>query len=182
VHMKELVFKLTKAGNKIRKEQGREPTIDDYVKTMHISTEKVKEILKITQTQNTIPLLTPMSLEDSVESIEDEENIKDSAQYEENIGDFIVDKTGPNPATSTAEFLRKQEVADVLAKLSEREAKIIKLRFGLDCGYPRTLEEVGKICNLSPQRISQIKHRAVRRLRHPRRVRLLKDYKNELDK
>ena len=157
VHMKELVSKLTKAGNKIRQEQGREPDIQDYVKSMHISAEKVKSILKIMQ--DPISLSTPIG--------DDEDT---------NLEDFIEDKTGPNPAASTAEFLRKQEVADVLAKLSEREAKIIKLRFGIDSGYPRTLEEVGKMFNVTRERVRQIEAKAIRRLRHPSRARQLKDY------
>lgn len=157
VHMKELVSKLTKAGNKIRQEQGREPDVADYVKTMHISAEKVKSILKIMQ--DPVSLSTPIG--------DDEDT---------NLEDFIEDKTGPNPAASTAEFLRKQEVADVLAKLSEREAKIIKLRFGIDSGYPRTLEEVGKMFNVTRERVRQIEAKAIRRLRHPSRSRQLKDY------
>ena len=157
VHMKELVSKLTKAGNKIRQEQGREPDVQDYTKAMHLSAEKVKSILKIMQ--DPVSLSTPIG--------DDEDT---------NLEDFIEDKTGPNPAASTAEFLRKQEVADVLAKLTEREAKIIKLRFGIDSGYPRTLEEVGKMFNVTRERVRQIEAKAIRRLRHPSRARQLKDY------
>ena len=157
VHMKELVSKLTKAGNKIRQEQGREPDVQDYTKAMHVSAEKVKSILKIMQ--DPVSLSTPIG--------DDEDT---------NLEDFIEDKTGPNPAASTAEFLRKQEVADVLAKLTEREAKIIRLRFGIDSGYPRTLEEVGKMFNVTRERVRQIEAKAIRRLRHPSRARQLKDY------
>jgi len=157
VHMKELVSKLKKAGDKIRQEQGREPDIADYTKAMGVNADKVKSILKIMQ--DPISLSTPIG--------DDEDT---------NLEDFIEDKTGPNPAASTAEFLRKQEVADVLAKLTEREAKIIKLRFGIDSGYPRTLEEVGKMFNVTRERVRQIEAKAIRRLRHPSRARQLKDY------
>ena len=158
VHMKELVSKLTKAANIIRQEYGREPDVQDYMKAMGIkSAEKIKSILKIMQ--------DPLSLSTPIGDDEDT-----------NLEDFIEDKNGPNPAASTAEFLRKQEVADVLAKLTEREAKIIKLRFGIDSGYPRTLEEVGKMFNVTRERVRQIEAKAIRRLRHPSRARQLKDY------
>ncbi|MCR5504124.1 MAG: sigma-70 family RNA polymerase sigma factor [Elusimicrobiaceae bacterium] len=158
VHMKELVSKLTKAANTIRQEYGREPDVQDYMKEMGInSPDKIKSILKIMQ--------DPLSLSTPIGDDEDT-----------NLEDFIEDKNGPNPAASTAEFLRKQEVADVLAKLTEREAKIIKLRFGIDSGYPRTLEEVGKMFNVTRERVRQIEAKAIRRLRHPSRARQLKDY------
>ena len=117
VHMKELVSKLTKVSNKFRQENGREPELEDYSKALHLSMEKVKGILKIMQ--DPISLSTPIG--------EDEDS---------NLEDFIEDKNGPNPSNSATDFLRKQEVADVLATLSEREAKIIRLRFGIDSGYP----------------------------------------------
>ena len=123
VHMKELVSKLTKVTNKFRQEHGREPTLEDYSKSLRLSVEKVKSVLKIMQ--DPISLSTPIG--------EDEDS---------NLEDFIEDKNGPNPTSAAVDFLRKQEVADVLATLSEREAKIISLRFGIDSGYPRTLEEV----------------------------------------
>lgn len=95
-----------------------------------------------------------------------------------NLEDFIEDKTGPNPTTSAVDFLRKQEVAEVLATLSEREAKIISLRFGIDSGYPRTLEEVGKMFNVTRERVRQIEAKAIRKLRHPSRTKMLKDYQD----
>ncbi len=157
VHMKELVSKLTKVTNKFRQEHGREPTIEDYSKTLRLSVEKVKSVLKIMQ--DPISLSTPIG--------EDEDS---------NLEDFIEDKSGPNPTTSAVDFLRKQEVADVLATLSEREAKIISLRFGIDSGYPRTLEEVGKMFNVTRERVRQIEAKAIRKLRHPSRTKMLKDY------
>ena len=146
--MKELVSKLTKVTNKFRQEHGREPTLEDYSKTLRLSVEKVKSVLKIMQ--DPISLSTPIG--------EDEDS---------NLEDFIEDKSGPNPTTSAVDFLRKQEVADVLATLSEREAKIISLRFGIDSGYPRTLEEVGKMFNVTRERVRQIEAKAIRKLRQP---------------
>ena len=157
VHMKELVSKLTKVTNKFRQEHGCEPSIEDYAKSLHLSVEKVKSVLKIMQ--DPISLSTPIG--------EDEDS---------NLEDFIEDKSGPNPTTAAADFLRKQEVADVLATLSEREAKIISLRFGIDSGYPRTLEEVGKMFNVTRERVRQIEAKAIRKLRHPSRTKMLRDY------
>lgn len=157
VHMKELVSKLTKVTNKFRQEHGREPTLEDYTKTLRLSVEKVKSVLKIMQ--DPISLSTPIG--------EDEDS---------NLEDFIEDKSGPNPSNSAADFLRKQEVEEVLDTLSEREAKIIRLRFGIDSGYPRTLEEVGKMFNVTRERVRQIEAKAIRKLRHPSRAKMLKDY------
>ena len=157
VHMKELVSKLTKVSNKFRQENGREPELEDYSKALHLSIEKIKGILKIMQ--DPISLSTPVG--------EDEDS---------NLEDFIEDKSGPNPSNSATDFLRKQEVSDVLATLSEREAKIIRLRFGIDSGYPRTLEEVGKMFNVTRERVRQIEAKAIRKLRHPSRTKMLKDY------
>ena len=157
VHMKELVSKLTKVTNKFRQEHGCEPTLEDYSKALHLSMEKVKSVLKIMQ--DPISLSTPIG--------EDEDS---------NLEDFIEDKNGPNPTNAAIDFLRKQEVADVLATLSEREAKIISLRFGIDSGYPRTLEEVGKMFNVTRERVRQIEAKAIRKLRHPSRTKMLKDY------
>ena len=157
VHMKELVSKLTKFTNKFRQEHGYEPVLEDYSKGLRLSVEKVKSILKIMQ--DPISLSTPIG--------EDEDS---------NLEDFIEDKNGPNPSSSATDFLRKQEVAEVLATLSEREAKIIKLRFGIESGYPRTLEEVGKMFNVTRERVRQIEAKAIRKLRHPSRTRMLKDY------
>ncbi len=159
VHMKELVSKLTKVTNKLRQEHGREPTLEEYSKTLRLSVEKVKSVLKIMQ--DPISLSTPIG--------EDEDS---------NLEDFIEDKNGPNPTSAAVDFLRKQEVADVLATLSEREAKIISLRFGIDSGYPRTLEEVGKMFNVTRERVRQIEAKAIRKLRHPSRTKLLKDYQD----
>jgi RNA polymerase primary sigma factor len=157
VHMKELVSKLTKITNKYRQEYGREPTLEDYKKHLHISIDKVKNIIKIMQ--DPISLATPIG--------DDEDS---------QLEDFIEDRSGPGPSFTALDFLRKQEVQKVLSTLSDREAKIIKLRFGIDSGYPRTLEEVGKIFKVTRERVRQIEAKAVRKLRHPSRSRYLKDY------
>lgn len=160
VHMKELVSKLTKITNKFRQDHGREPDLADYAKALRISVDKVKGILKIMQ--DPISLSTPIG--------EDEDS---------NLEDFIEDKSGPNPTSSTTNFLRKQEVASVLDTLSNREAKIIKLRFGIETGYPRTLEEVGQMFNVTRERVRQIEAKAIRKLRHPSRTKLLQDYSDQ---
>jgi len=160
VHMKELVSKLTKVTNKFRQEHGHEPTLEDYSKSLRLSMEKVKGVLKIMQ--DPISLSTPVG--------EDEDS---------NLEDFIEDKNGANPTATASDFLRKQEVTEVLNTLSEREAKIIRLRFGIDSGYPRTLEEVGKMFNVTRERVRQIEAKAIRKLRHPSRTKMLKDYSEE---
>jgi len=160
VHMKELVSKLTKVTNKFRQEHGREPALEDYAKALRLSVDKVKGILKIMQ--DPISLSTPIG--------EDEDS---------NLEDFIEDKNSQNPSSSATDYLRKQEVAEVLSTLSERESKIIKLRFGIESGYPRTLEEVGKMFNVTRERVRQIEAKAIRKLRHPSRTRLLKDYSEQ---
>ncbi|MCX5782844.1 MAG: sigma-70 family RNA polymerase sigma factor, partial [Elusimicrobia bacterium] len=157
VHMKELVSKLTKVNNKYRQEYGRDPLLEEYTRHLHISMDKVKNVLKIMQ--DPISLSTPIG--------EDEDS---------HLEDFIEDRSGPGPSYSAVDFLRKQEVSKVLASLSDREAKIIKLRFGIDSGYPRTLEEVGKMFKVTRERVRQIEAKAVRKLRHPSRSKLLRDY------
>jgi len=160
VHMKELVSKLTKVTNKFRQEHGREATLEEYSKSLRLPIEKVKSILKIMS--DPISLSTPIG--------DDEDS---------HLEDFIEDKGGSMPLAAAGDYLRKQEVTQVLATLSEREAKIVKLRFGLDSGYPRTLEEVGKMFNVTRERVRQIEAKAIRKLRHPSRTKLLKDYSDE---
>lgn len=160
VHMKELVSKLTKVTNKFRQEHGREATLEEYSKSLRLPIEKVKSILKIMS--DPISLSTPIG--------DDEDS---------HLEDFIEDKGGTMPLVAAGDYLRKQEVTQVLATLSDREAKIVKLRFGLDSGYPRTLEEVGKMFNVTRERVRQIEAKAIRKLRHPSRTKLLKDYSEE---
>ncbi len=157
VHMKELVSKLMKVTRKYRQEFGRDPAIEEYSKHMHISMDKVKNALKIMQ--DPISLSTPIG--------EDEDS---------HLEDFIEDKTGLPPSHSAIELLRRREVTKILDTLTDREAKIIKLRFGIESGYPRTLEEVGKIFRVTRERVRQIEAKAIRKLRHPSRSKMLRDY------
>ena len=157
VHMKELISKLMKVTRRYRQEFGREPSLEEYTRHLHISVDKVKNVLKIMQ--EPISLATPIG--------EDEDSY---------LEDFIEDKTGPVPSNAANVFLRRKEVEKVLDTLTDREAKIIKLRFGIGTGYPRTLEEVGRIFKVTRERVRQIESKAVRKLRHPSRSRALKDY------
>ena len=157
VHMKELVSKLMKVTRKYRQEFGRDPYIEEYSKHMHISMDKVKNALKIMQ--DPISLSTPIG--------EDEDS---------HLEDFIEDKAGLPPSYSALDLLRRREVTKILDTLTEREAKIIKLRFGIETGYPRTLEEVGKIFRVTRERVRQIEAKAIRKLRHPSRSKMLRDY------
>ncbi|MBI5743781.1 MAG: sigma-70 family RNA polymerase sigma factor [Elusimicrobia bacterium] len=157
VHMKELVSKLMKVTRKYRQEFGRDPLIEEYSKHMHISMDKVKNALKIMQ--DPISLSTPIG--------EDEDS---------HLEDFIEDKAGLPPSNSAVELLRRREVTKILDTLTDREAKIIKLRFGIETGYPRTLEEVGKIFRVTRERVRQIEAKAIRKLRHPSRSKMLRDY------
>ncbi len=157
VHMKELVSKLMKVTRKYRQEYGRDPTLEEYTRHLHISMDKVKNAIKIMQ--DPISLATPIG--------EDEDS---------HLEDFIEDKGGTPPSHSATEFLRRREVAKVLSGLTEREGRIVKLRFGIDSRYPRTLEEVGKIFKVTRERVRQIEAKAIRKLRHPSRSRPLRDY------
>jgi RNA polymerase primary sigma factor len=159
VHMKELVSKLMKVVKKYRQEYGRDPTVMEYAKALKIAPEKVKTALKIMQ--DPVSLATPIG-EDEDSSLED----------------FIEDKSNIPPSNSVVDILRKREVNKILSTLTEREAKILKLRFGIDTGYPRTLEEVGRIFRVTRERVRQIEAKAIRKLRHPSRSRLIKDYLN----
>ncbi len=157
VHMKEIISKLTKVSRRYRQELGRDPSVEEYSKHLRLSLDKVREILKIMQ--DPISLTTPVGEEDD--------------SYLE---DFIEDRSGPSPTRSAHEFLRRREVEKILSTLSEREAQIIRLRFGIGTGYPRTLEEVGRIFNVTRERVRQIEAKAIRKLRHPSRSRPLREY------
>jgi len=157
VHMKELVSKLTKVAKKYRQEYGREPQVEEYAKHLHISIDKVKSAIKIMQ--DPISLSTPIG--------EDEDS---------RLEDFIQDRNERPPSESAVELLRRREIGKILSTLSDREAKIIKLRFGIETGYPRTLEEVGRIFRVTRERVRQIEAKAIRKLRHPSRSKMIKDY------
>ncbi len=157
VHMKELISKLTKVTRRYRQECGREPSLEEYTRSLHISMDKVKNVLKIMQ--EPVSLATPIG--------EDEDSY---------LEDFIEDKTTAAPSNTASSFLRKTEIEKVLSSLTDREAKIIKLRFGIDSGYPRTLEEVGRLFRVTRERVRQIEAKAIRKLRHPSRSKGLRDY------
>ncbi|MCK5534437.1 sigma-70 family RNA polymerase sigma factor [bacterium] len=157
VHMKEVISKLSRITRKYRQEHGRDPRIREYVKEMKISADKVRGILKIIQ--EPISLSTPIGEEED--------------SYLE---DFIEDKAHVSPAQSATGLLRRMEIEKILSTLAPREAEIIKLRFGIGEGYPRTLEEVGRIFSVTRERVRQIEAKAIRKLRHPSRSKFLKEY------
>ena len=157
VHMVETINKLIRISRQLLQEYGREPTSEEIAKEMGISVEKVREIKKISQ--------DPVSLETPIGEEEDS-----------HLGDFIPDEDIPSPVDAAAYSMLQKQLREVLDTLSEREKKVLILRFGLDDGRPRTLEEVGKEFNVTRERIRQIEAKALRKLRHPSRSRKLKDY------
>ena len=157
VHMVETINKLIRVSRQLLQELGREPTPEEIADEMNMSVERVREILKISQ--------EPVSLETPIGEEEDS-----------HLGDFIQDDNVPVPADAAAFTLLKEQLVEVLGTLTEREQKVLRLRFGLDDGRARTLEEVGKEFNVTRERIRQIEAKALRKLRHPSRSRKLKDY------
>ena len=157
VHMVETINKLIRVSRQLLQEEGRAPTPDEIAEEMGISVEKVREILKIAQ--------EPVSLETPIGEEEDS-----------HLGDFIPDDDAPAPAEAAAFSMLKEQLVDVLGTLTEREQKVLKLRFGLEDGRARTLEEVGKKFDVTRERIRQIEAKALRKLRHPTRSKKLKDY------
>ena len=157
VHMVETINKLVRVQRQLLQELGREPTPEEVADRMDIPVERVREIIKISQ--------EPVSLETPIGEEEDS-----------HLGDFIQDDNVPVPADAAAFTLLKEQLTEVLGTLTEREQKVLRLRFGLDDGRARTLEEVGKEFNVTRERIRQIEAKALRKLRHPSRSRKLKDY------
>ena len=157
VHMVETINKLIRVSRQLLQEEGREPTPDEIAEEMGISVEKVREILKIAQ--------EPVSLETPIGEEEDS-----------HLGDLLPDDDAPAPAEAAAFSMLKEQLVDVLGTLTEREQKVLKLRFGLEDGRARTLEEVGKKFDVTRERIRQIEAKALRKLRHPTRSKKLKDY------
>ena len=157
VHMVETINKLIRVSRQLLQELGREPTPEEIAAEMNMPVERVREILKISQ--------EPVSLETP---IGEEEDI--------HLGDFIQDDNVPVPADAAAFTLLKEQLEEVLGTLTEREQKVLTLRFGLEDGRARTLEEVGREFNVTRERIRQIEAKALRKLRHPSRSRKLKDY------
>ncbi len=157
VHMVETINKLIRISRQLLQELGREPSPEEIAEEMGMPVERVREILKISQ--------EPVSLEPPIGEEEDS-----------HLGDFIQDDNVPVPADAAAFTLLKEQLVEVLGTLTEREQKVLRLRFGLDDGRARTLEEVGKEFNVTRERIRQIEAKALRKLRHPSRSRKLKDY------
>ena len=157
VHMVETINKLIRVSRQLLQTYGREPTPDEIAKEMGISVEKVREIQKIAQ--------EPVSLETPIGEEEDS-----------HLGDFIPDEDVPAPAEAAAFSMLKEQLVEVLDTLTEREQKVLKLRFGLEDGRARTLEEVGKEFDVTRERIRQIEAKSLRKLRHPSRSKKLKDY------
>ena len=157
VHMVETINKLIRVSRQLLQELGREPTPEEIAEEMKMPVDRVREILKISQ--------EPVSLETPIGEEEDS-----------HLGDFIQDDNVPVPADAAAFTLLKEQLIEVLGTLTEREQKVLRLRFGLDDGRARTLEEVGKEFNVTRERIRQIEAKALRKPRHPSRSRKLKDY------
>jgi RNA polymerase primary sigma factor len=157
VHMVETINRLIRTSRRLLQELGREPTADEIGKEMEITADRVREIIKVSQ--------EPVSLEMPIGEEDDS-----------HLGDFIEDATALAPADAASHQLLKEQVEDVLHGLTDRERKVLQLRFGLDDGRSRTLEEVGKEFKVTRERIRQIEAKALRKLRHPSRSRKLKDY------
>ncbi len=157
VHMVETINKLIRVSRQLLQEYGREPTPEEIAEKMDLSVERVREILKISQ--------EPVSLETPIGEEEDS-----------HLGDFIQDDNVPAPADAAAFTMLREQLEEVLGTLTEREQKVLRLRFGLDDGHARTLEEVGREFNVTRERIRQIEAKALRKLRHPSRSRKLRDY------
>ncbi|MEC0181441.1 RNA polymerase sigma factor RpoD [Paenibacillus peoriae] len=157
VHMVETINKLIRVSRQLLQELGREPTPEEVAAEMELSVEKVREIMKIAQ--EPVSLETPIGEED-----------------DSHLGDFIEDQEALAPADAAAYELLKEQLEDVLDTLTEREENVLRLRFGLDDGRTRTLEEVGKVFGVTRERIRQIEAKALRKLRHPSRSKRLKDF------
>lgn len=157
VHMVETINKLARIERQLTLELNREPTEEELSKKMGLSVDKIRDIYKISQ--------EPVSLEIPIGEEEDS-----------HLGDFIPDETNMSPEDFAINELLKDEISEVLLTLTEREEKVIRLRFGLEDGRPRTLEEVGQLFGVTRERIRQIEAKALRKLRHPSRSRKLKDY------
>ncbi len=157
VHMVETINKVKKVSSQLLHQNGHEPTAEEIALELDMSTDKVREIMRVAQ--------EPVSLETPIGEEEDS-----------HLGDFIPDDDAPAPADAASHTLLKEQLSEVLKTLTPREEKVLRLRFGLDDGRPRTLEEVGKEFNVTRERIRQIEAKALRKLRHPSRSKKLKDF------
>lgn len=159
VHMVETINKLSRYQRQLTLELNREPTDEELAKKMGMSPDKVREVIKIAQ--------DPVSLETPIGEEEDS-----------HLGDFVPDESNMSPEDFTIHEMLKEEIGDVLLTLTEREEQVLRLRFGLDDGSPKTLEEVGQMFGVTRERIRQIEAKALRKLRHPSRSKKLRDYMN----
>ena len=157
VHMVETIHKVSRTARTLLQELGREPTTDEIAEKLGITADKVRDIMKIAQ--------DPVSLETPIGEEEDS-----------HLGDFVEDLDSPAPSESASYALLREQLCNILHTLTQREEQVIKLRFGLEDGRPRTLEEVGKQFKITRERIRQIEAKALRKLRHPSRSKTLKDY------
>ena len=157
VHMVETIHKVSRTARQLLQELGREPTTDEIAEKLNVTPEKVREIMKIAQ--------DPVSLETPIGEEEDS-----------HLGDFVEDNDSPAPSDSASYSLLREQLCNILHTLTPREEQVIKLRFGLEDGRPRTLEEVGRKFEITRERIRQIEAKALRKLRHPSRSKTLKDY------
>jgi RNA polymerase primary sigma factor len=157
VHMVETINKLVRTSRQLMQELGREPTSEEIGAEMDLAPEKVREIMNVAR--------TPVSLETPIGEEEDS-----------NLGDFLPDEGGEAPSEAASFQMQREAIEDVLGSLSERERSVLRLRFGLDDGRPRTLEEVGRDFKVTRERIRQIEAKALRKLRHPSRSRKLRDF------
>ncbi|MGN0984282.1 MAG: RNA polymerase sigma factor RpoD [Gemmiger sp.] len=157
VHMVETINKVKKVSSQLLHENGHEPTADEIATCLDMPVDKVREIMRVAQ--------EPVSLETPIGEEEDS-----------HLGDFLPDEDAPVPAEAASQTLLKEQLADVLKTLTPREEKVLRLRFGLEDGRPRTLEEVGKEFNVTRERIRQIEAKALRKLRHPSRSKKLRDF------
>ncbi len=157
VHMVETINKLIRVQRHLLQELGREPTAEEIAEEMDVSVDRVREILKVAQ--------EPVSLETPIGEEEDS-----------HLGDFIEDEDAPAPAEAASYLLLREQIGEVLSSLTPREKRVLELRFGLDDGRARTLEEVGQVFGVTRERIRQIEAKALRKLRHPSRSKKLKDY------
>ena len=157
VHMVETINKVKKVSSQLLHENGHEPSAEEIAERLDMPVDKVREIMRVAQ--------EPVSLETPIGEEEDS-----------HLGDFIPDDDAPVPAEAASQTLLKEQLADVLKTLTPREEKVLRLRFGLEDGRPRTLEEVGKVFNVTRERIRQIEAKALRKLRHPSRSKKLRDF------
>lgn len=157
VHMVETMNKLTQTSRKLQQDLGREPTVEELAEVMRLTPERVNEIRQM--------CMEPVSLESPVGEEDDS-----------HLGDFIEDDTGSQPAEAVSQAMLRQQLMEILDTLSPREAKVLRLRYGLDDGRPRTLEEVGKEFNVTRERVRQIEAKALRKIRNPNRSSKLRDF------